>query len=67
MQNVERRQWRKKELPPPEPKGDVAPKNTTSKFRAVQLSMTRLQEAGVEALWLSQDEALAELRRRLGV
>lgn len=66
-QNAERREWKKKELPLPEPKGGVNPKNTTSKHRAVELSMARLQEGGVPALWLSRDGAFNEIKRRLGL
>lgn len=39
-------------------KGDVNPKNTTSKFSGVKSSMRRIEAAGVPCSWESRDSAL---------
>ena len=46
-------------------KPPVNPANTTSKHRAVQLSMKRLAEAGVPSHWLDRDAAFDHICRTL--
>ncbi len=44
-------------------KGDVNPKNTTSKFAGVKSSMKRIEAAGIPCSWESRDSALELLKR----
>lgn len=57
----------RKLLPLPNPKGDVNPKNTESKYKGVQGSMRRLQEAGLRAVWADRDEGFHIIRQELGL
>lgn len=66
-ENAERAAKGRKLLELPEPKGDVNPKNTASKFSGVKTSMKRLEEAGVRAVWASRDEGLEIIRKELGL
>lgn len=44
-------------------KGDVNPKNTTSKFAGVKSSMKRIEAAGVPCSWESRDSAFELIKR----
>jgi hypothetical protein len=44
-------------------KGDVNPKNTTSKFTGVKSSMKRIEAAGVPCSWESRDSAFELIKR----
>lgn len=44
-------------------KGDVNPKNTTSKFSGVKSSMKRIEAAGVPCSWESRDSAFELIKR----
>ncbi|HNQ98388.1 MAG TPA: zeta toxin family protein, partial [Trueperaceae bacterium] len=56
-----RRRERNPDLPP------VNPRNTESKHKGVQQSMRRLEAAGVPAVSLDRDAALARIRAELGL
>lgn len=43
-------------------KGDVNPKNTTSKFAGVKSSMKRIEAAGIPCSWESRESALALIK-----
>lgn len=45
----------------------VNPKNTEAKYKGVKSSMTKLQDAGVDARWCSREEAAETVRRLLDV
>lgn len=66
-ENVERGARGRKLLELPEPKGDVNPKNTASKFSGVKTSMKRLDEAGVRAVWADRDQGLEIIKKELGL
>lgn len=61
-ENSVREEAGRKLLPLPEPKGDVNPKNTESKYKGVTKSMEKLIEAGVTAEWHDRASALARLQ-----
>lgn len=44
-------------------KGDVNPKNTTSKFSGVKSSMKRIEAAGVPCSWESRDSAFERIKQ----
>jgi hypothetical protein len=44
-------------------KGDVNPKNTTSKFTGVKSSMKRIEAAGVPCSWESRDSAFERIKQ----
>lgn len=46
---------------------ELNPKNTIGRQRSVERSMTRLREAGVDARWVTRDEALATCVELLGL
>lgn len=52
----------RKPLPIPDFKGEVNPKNTASKFAGVKSSMRRLEKAGVNAVWLSREDAVKRIK-----
>lgn len=66
-ENAERAARGRKLLELPEPKGDVNPKNTASKFSGVKTSMRRLEEAGVRAVWADRDQGLEIIKKELGL
>jgi hypothetical protein len=66
-ENAERAARGRKLLELPEPKGDVNPKNTASKFSGVKTSMKRLDEAGVRAVWADRDQGLEIIKKELGL
>lgn len=66
-ENFAKQRMGHKLLPEPTPRGEVNPRNTESKYRGVQSSMKRLQEAGVRAEWAPRDTALKILKIELGL
>lgn len=48
-------------------KGDVNPKNTTSKFAGVKSSMKRIEAAGIPCSWESRDSALELIKREFSL
>lgn len=62
LSSVNERRWAKDPSKPA-----VNPKNTTSKYRAVELSMKRLKEAGVNAVWQDRQGAFELIRSELGL
>lgn len=48
-------------------KGDVNPKNTTSKFAGVKSSMKRIETAGVACSWESRDSAYELIKREFNL
>jgi len=56
-----------KTKPLPEPRGDVKPKNTESKYKATVSTMKRLADNGVATEWHDRDGALARIREVLGI
>jgi len=66
-ENAERAAKGRKLIELPEPKGEVNPKNTASKFSGVKTSMKRLEEAGVRAVWADRDGGLEIIRKELGL
>lgn len=62
IESINQRRWAKNPDKPP-----VATKNTTSKHRAVELSMKRFKEAGLDACWLSRMLALDHVKKELGL
>ena len=66
-ENAERAAKGRKLIELPEPKGEVNPKNTASKFSGVKTSMKRLEEAGVRAVWANREEGLQLIKEELGL
>lgn len=66
-ENSERAAKGRKLIELPEPKGEVNPKNTASKFSGVKTSMKRLDEAGVRAVWADRDGGLEIIKKELGL
>lgn len=66
-ENAERVARGRKLLELPEPKGEVNPKNTASKFTGVKGSMRRLEEAGLRAVWADRDGGLRIIKEELGL
>lgn len=57
----------RKLLPIPEPKGDVNPKNTESKHKAVKTAMRRFEEAGLSTSWENRESAVEKILALTGV
>jgi zeta toxin len=48
-------------------KGDVNPKNTTSKFAGVKSSMKRIEAAGIPCSWESRDSAFELIKKEYNI
>lgn len=46
----------------PKDRGEVRPRNTKAKARAVEVAMEHMQKAGVNAVWLDQEAAFLKIK-----